>query len=36
MNVSDTAQTIDVGPSAKAALWLLMLGLAVSAVSLLF
>jgi hypothetical protein len=36
MNVSDTAQTIDVGPSATAALWLLMLGLAVSAVSLLF
>ncbi len=36
MNVSDAAQTIDAGSSATAALWLLMLGLAVSAVSLLF
>ena len=36
MNVSDAAQTIDAGSSATAALWLLMLGLAVSAMSLLF
>jgi hypothetical protein len=36
VNVSDEAQTIDAGSSATAALWLLMLGLAVSAVSLLF
>jgi hypothetical protein len=36
MNVSDAAQTIDAGSSATAALWLLMLGLAVSALSLLF
>jgi hypothetical protein len=36
VKVSDGSQTIDAGPSATAALWLLMLGLGVSATSLLF